>query len=172
MHAHTLLWMNESDVWTDGHLHLCVCVCVCVCWAACSGGLLCRLAAIDNEDRSISVYGLKRQNWVLHTRVHEDGGIRLYNPLSVCFDSKVNKLWILDLCVLLQQQQQPATPTNHACAVHLLALLLCRRTERVSSSLAGPRFPQYCSLIPLPPTNSITAGTLFCLTLWHQCNVT
>ena len=27
------------------------------------------LAAIDNEDRSVSVYGLKRQTWVLHAKV-------------------------------------------------------------------------------------------------------
>jgi hypothetical protein len=55
------------------------------------------LAAIDNEDRSVLVYGLKRQSWVLHTRLRESGKIQLYNPLSVCFDHKVNRLWILDL---------------------------------------------------------------------------
>jgi len=61
------------------------------------------LACIDNSDNSVCVYGLRRQNWVLYARVAETDTIKLHNPLSVSFDNKVNKLWILDLYVHCMQ---------------------------------------------------------------------
>ena len=57
------------------------------------------VAAIDNSDNSVCIFGMRRQQWMELARVKATGDIRLQNPLSLSFDFKVNNVWILDLSV-------------------------------------------------------------------------